>query len=109
MWVRIARSYPEKRFYSYTKVEHIFDFSALKGLPNANIISSFINGKLNFGPIEYVKKLERLFARTPWALTFTVRVRDLHQTVAGGIRISRFYYGQEGGAGEEGCAEQSER
>lgn len=57
MWARIARRYPEKRFFSYTKVDHLFDFSKFRSLPNVNVIPSFIKGKLNFGPMEYVKSL----------------------------------------------------
>jgi hypothetical protein len=55
MWLRIAKGFPAVPFYTYTKVGKMFDFS---GCPeNLNIISSFVDGKLNYGDQEYCDEL----------------------------------------------------
>jgi hypothetical protein len=50
MWFEIAKERPDVRFYTYTKTEHIWDFGKIKSLPNFNVVSSFVGGKVNFGP-----------------------------------------------------------
>ena len=55
MWTEIAKARPNTIFYTYTKTEGMFDFSRLKALPNFNIVSSLVNGKINFGPEEEIK------------------------------------------------------
>lgn len=53
-WAEIAAAYPHINFYTYTKSEHRFDFSALSKLSNVNIISSILpNGNKNYGSLEY--------------------------------------------------------
>ena len=55
MWIDISKKFPHIKFYAYTKVNNILNFSNTP--KNLNIINSFVNGKLNFGKLEYVKKL----------------------------------------------------
>jgi hypothetical protein len=55
MWADIAKERPNVMFYTYTKTEHLFDFSKLKSLPNFNVVSSLIAGKVNFGPEEEIQ------------------------------------------------------
>ena len=55
MWVKIASKFKDVKFYGYTKVDHILNFDNLP--TNLNIISSYVNNKLNFGPHEYISKL----------------------------------------------------
>lgn len=62
MWVRIAESFPEVVFWTYTKsYGHGFDDSLnrLDSLKNANIVRSFANGKVNFGHAGYIMALYR--------------------------------------------------
>lgn len=54
MWYEIAKEHPDVMFYTYTKTEHLFDFSKIKSLPNFNVVSSIIAGKVNFGPEEEI-------------------------------------------------------
>ena len=56
MWTAIMKQFPNKKFYAYTKVEKLFKF---KKLSNFNLITSFINGKLNYGNIEYCNELKK--------------------------------------------------
>jgi len=55
MWYEIAKERPDVMFYTYTKTEHIWDWSKIKALPNFNLVSSFVGGKINFGPEEEIK------------------------------------------------------
>ena len=57
LWETIAKEFPDFIFYGYTKVSKILDISKLDSLPNVNIIDSYVNGKLNFGDLEYVTKI----------------------------------------------------
>ena len=57
MWEVIARKFKNKLFYAYTKVDHLLDLSYLEALPNFVLISSFIDGKRNFGSRAYVDEL----------------------------------------------------
>jgi hypothetical protein len=55
MWVNIAAKFKDVKFYGFTKVDHILNFDNLP--TNLNIISSYVNNQLNFGSLDYVKKL----------------------------------------------------
>lgn len=58
-WAEIVKTCPEKRFYGYTKVMHMFDFETLVNLPNMNLINSIArDGKINFGDETRVKELQ---------------------------------------------------
>jgi hypothetical protein len=54
MWTDIVNSFPQVRFWCYTKTKDLLDFSLMESLPNINVINSYINGKLNFGSKDYV-------------------------------------------------------
>lgn len=58
-WYNIIKDYPKVKFYTYTKVEKLFDFSKIEGLNNFNLILSYIDGKLNYGSIEYVEQMKK--------------------------------------------------
>ena len=59
MWINISKKFPHIKFYAYTKVNKILNFSNTP--KNLNVINSFIptkqGDKLNFGKLDYVKKL----------------------------------------------------
>ena len=57
MWDKIIGMFPNIKFYSYTKVEKLLDFSNIEKHKNFNLILSFIEGNLNYGSIEYCKEL----------------------------------------------------
>ena len=57
LWEKIIKSFPDKRFYVYTKVNKLLDFSNIRKLNNFNLIKSFIDGYLNYGSIDYCNKL----------------------------------------------------
>lgn len=57
LWEKIIKSFPDKRFYVYTKVNKLLDFSNIRKLNNFNLIKSFIDGHLNYGSIDYCNKL----------------------------------------------------
>lgn len=60
-WVKVAKAYPKYKFYTYTKVMDILDFTELKKLDNVNIINSIApDGKPNFGDKERVKYLQSI-------------------------------------------------
>lgn len=53
MWANIAHEFTNVRFYTYTKVNHIFDFSAFESLPNANIVHSILpDNSINYGSLD---------------------------------------------------------
>jgi len=54
-WGSIAQANPTKVFFAFTKT----NWSLGKLPANMNVISSLINGKLNFGPRVYVEALAR--------------------------------------------------
>lgn len=60
-WARIVKSNPSKKFYSYTKVDSIFDFSSLLENSNFNLVRSIVDGKRNYGTLEYITKLARQY------------------------------------------------
>lgn len=54
-WQEIIEMFPEKTFYGYSKVFHLFDFSKINALPNANIINSIaFDGIVNFGKMDRI-------------------------------------------------------
>lgn len=60
MWAEIAALFPTIRFYTYTKVKGIFDFSKAERV--INIIESVLpDGDINFGSLEYVKEKSAKF------------------------------------------------
>lgn len=62
MWKRIADKFPEKRFYFYTKVSEIFDFSEFVALPNVNMVESVLpDGSINFGDESYIQEKSKIF------------------------------------------------
>jgi hypothetical protein len=61
LWERIVGSFPDRVFYAYTKVGQLFDFGAIERHENFNLIPSYIEGHINFGPLEYVKDLKKRY------------------------------------------------
>lgn len=59
LWDAIISVFPHINFYAYTKVDSILDFSVIKKNKNFNLISSFVEGKLNFGSIDYCIELNK--------------------------------------------------
>ena len=60
-WARIVKSNPSKKFYSYTKVESVFDFSPLLENNNFNLVRSIVDGKRNYGTLEYITEMARQY------------------------------------------------
>jgi len=56
-WNNIIKQFPKIKFYAYTKVDSILDFTEINKNANFNLISSFIEGKINFGSVEYCNEL----------------------------------------------------
>ena len=63
-WEKIAKSYPGRLFYAFTKAYRGFgelsaEIQRLNRLDNVNIINSLLgrSGRLNFGPSEYIARL----------------------------------------------------
>jgi hypothetical protein len=57
-WYNIIKDYTGIKFYAYTKVEKLFDFSKIESLENFNLILSTIDGKLNYGSVKYVNEMK---------------------------------------------------
>ena len=57
LWEKIIKNFPNKKFYVYTKVNKLLDFSNIRKLNNFNLIKSFIDGHLNYGSIDYCNNL----------------------------------------------------
>lgn len=59
MWLRIARKFPSKVFYAYTKTTEIFNFD----LPsNFNIVNSCLpDGSVNFGDMAFIEHARKEF------------------------------------------------
>jgi hypothetical protein len=55
MWNEIVAANPSVFFYTYTKTEGRFDWSAIKKHKNFNLVSSKIDDERNFGPEEEIK------------------------------------------------------
>ena len=53
-WREIIKKFPNLIFWTYTKTKYA---NAFDDLPNANIVKSLVNGKLNFGKCEHVLAL----------------------------------------------------
>jgi hypothetical protein len=61
-WCNIISLFPNKRFYAYTKVDKILDFSTINKLGNFNLISSIIGDtQINFGSIDYCNSLNKKY------------------------------------------------
>ena len=61
-WAELIAKFPNIRFYAYTKVDHIFDFSKIENLENFNLIRSILpDGSKNYGPEEEIKAKARKF------------------------------------------------
>jgi len=59
-WCDIIGMFKDIKFYAYTKVKDLFDFSIIEGLNNFNLIDSYVNDiMLNFGSYEYCKQLQK--------------------------------------------------
>ena len=58
-WAEIVAQFPNIKFYAYTKVEKILNFSKLESLENFNLILSFIDNKLNYGSHEYCEQMKK--------------------------------------------------
>jgi len=63
-WTTIAEALPEVTFYTYTKREGDWDFSAFKGLTNVTVINSLQYGEINYGKGDHVinQQLKGAFA-----------------------------------------------
>lgn len=61
-WNDIIKLFPLKKFYAYTKVSSLLDFSDICKLGNFNLIDSIINDiHLNFGDIDYCNSLNQKY------------------------------------------------
>jgi len=56
-WTEIVAEFPNKNFYAYTKVDKMLNFDTIETLPNFNLISSFIEGRLNYGSMDYIMRM----------------------------------------------------
>jgi hypothetical protein len=55
MWTSIIRENPKTRFYAYTKVVHLLDFSEITGLHNFNLVKSVLpDGDKNYGDLMWL-------------------------------------------------------
>lgn len=61
-WAELIAKFPHVRFYAYTKVDRIFDFSTIEKLANFNLVRSILpDGSKNYGPEEEIKEKARKF------------------------------------------------
>jgi len=60
-WNEIVIAFPNKKFYAYTKVDKILDFTNIQKNTNFNLISSFINGELNYGSKGYIEYMVQTY------------------------------------------------
>jgi hypothetical protein len=69
-WYQIAKENPAWTFYAYTKRYNNFpnELNLLNGLPNFFIINSYINGKVNYGPIESAPKDVKICPATEYGI-----------------------------------------
>jgi hypothetical protein len=62
-WNKIIKEYSDIKFYAYTKVEYLDDFTEIESNFNFNLIRSFIEFQgelyLNYGSLDYVAKLAK--------------------------------------------------
>lgn len=62
MWTDIISNNTNKKFYFYSKVTEIFDFSTMLENTNVNMVNSILpNGSINYGTHEYVEELSRYY------------------------------------------------
>ncbi|MFC2165621.1 hypothetical protein ACFLT2_11575 [Acidobacteriota bacterium] len=53
IWADLARVYLNIQFFTYSKVKGILDFSQVDAMANFNVIDSLIDGRVNFGSMDY--------------------------------------------------------
>jgi len=80
-WCEIIKTYPNFKFYTYTKVMSLFDFDALKNIPNMNLINSIADdGKINFGDDVRIEELK--------AMGYRICPATLHNNVKCGVNCT---------------------
>jgi hypothetical protein len=91
MWCRLVSKYPGIHFYAYTKVYGGFrsNLNELDSKPNVNIIPSFVGGKLNYGPPNYVKRLEKEYN------AFICPATEKGSTVRCGVECDYCFYNKD--------------
>ena len=61
-WAELIARFPNVKFYAYTKVDNLFDFSKIESLENFNLIRSILpDGSKNYGPEEEIKEKANKF------------------------------------------------
>lgn len=73
MWARIARDYPSLKFYCYTKwrdSEGNSKYNWEEFDKYATWHPSDIHGLLNYGPVEYIEELHRMFPKETYVCQF---------------------------------------
>jgi len=61
MWHDVISMFPNIKFYTYTKVENILNFSEILENSNFNLINSLIDGKLNYGSLDYCNSMVKKY------------------------------------------------
>ncbi|MCK5607879.1 hypothetical protein KAR91_38725 [Candidatus Pacearchaeota archaeon] len=62
MWTRIIVKFPQIDFYTYTKVNTLFDFSLITRLNNFNMVLSVMpDGSRNYGSMSYILNQQKRF------------------------------------------------
>lgn len=62
MWTRLIHKFSHIKFYTYTKVNTLFDFSLINSLPNFNMVLSLMpDGSRNYGSLEYIKAQQKKY------------------------------------------------
>lgn len=64
MWTGITEAFPKIKFYTYTKADKVLNFEALESLKNFNLIRSLIDGKLNYGSMEYLERMKKRYPKS---------------------------------------------
>jgi len=83
MWSGIATSFPDNRFYAYTKTLELFNFSRFSILPNVNIINSHIEGNINYGSLNYCNSLVEEYGAFLCPATLDKHLGRKRKTVCG--------------------------
>ena len=61
MWEYVAKRFPQVQFYTYSKVKAILDFSRVDARGNFNVIDSLIDGRVNFGSMDYCLEMVKKY------------------------------------------------
>jgi hypothetical protein len=62
MWTRIIAKFPHIKFYTYTKVMHLLDFSLIMRLKNFNAVESILpDGSKNYGDVAFLTRQVEAF------------------------------------------------